>query len=123
MVEKFQYQALNLMDEVSTVEVGVDYNSSSVHLLDMSAAIYPMFEYSTKNFIMNEEFLKMVKVLSSKQLISKSKDGVKGFRFEDYLYYFYTPNKPIRKLDGRTREFEVIQEENTLLQEFLLRVL
>ena len=126
MQEKFQYQALNLMDEVCTVEVTVNYEEMVVHLFDDSAAIYPSYDYATENFIMNDEFEKMLQVLAKKYLMRRRDQLNETFCFEDFVWIFYTPQKPLRKLTGSTKCIELIHHkdsENALLQGYLNKVL
>ena len=126
MFEKFQYQALNLMDEICTVEVTVDYEKMVVHLLDSSGAIYPTYDYVSKSFVINDEFEKMLHVLSNKYLMRKRDQVNERFRFEDFKWIFYTPQKPIRKLVGSTKSIVLINQKNeasSLLQTYFEKIL
>jgi hypothetical protein len=126
MFEKFQYQALNLMDEICTVEVTVDYEKMVVHLFDFSGAIYPIYDYASQSFVINDEFEKMLHVLSNKYLMRKRDQVNERFRFEDFKWIFYTPQKPIRKLVGSTKSIVLINQKNeasSLLQTYFEKIL
>lgn len=126
MHEKFQYQALNLMDEICTVEVTVDYEKMIVHLFDSSGAIYPTYDYVSQSFVINDEFEKMLNVLANKYLMRKRNQVNERFRFEDFMWIFYTPQKPIRKLIGSTKSIVLINqknEEKSLLQAYFNKIL
>ena len=40
-------------------------------MFDSSAAIYPMYDYASKDFVINDEFEKMLNVLANKYLMRK----------------------------------------------------
>ena len=110
MEEKFQYNALNLMDERCTVEVTVNYETMCVHLFDLDGAVYPMYDFVNKTRILNDEFIKMIEVLSTKRLLREAYRGNEVFKLEQFDWFFYVKDKPILKYIGKTKEIVKLNE-------------
>ena len=88
---QFEYKALNLFDEISTVEITLDTRNSSIHLFDQDGALYPQFNFSTKQYEPNDEFWKMKDTIEKKHLTMTffmEKEG-------ETKWLFYTPEKDV----------------------------
>lgn len=88
---QFEYKALNLFDEISTVEITLDTINSSIHLFDQDGAVYPQFNFSTKQYEPNDEFWKMRETIEQKYLAMKFFKEKK----EETKWLFYTPQRDV----------------------------
>lgn len=119
---KFEYKALNLMDQVCTVEVAFDSSKHTVHVYDRDAAAYPMYDFSQKQFVASDEFITMQKVFEKKFLFEQN--GLESEK-RNYRWVFYTPKKEIlmyesEKLNGPIERISII--ESLLMQEYLEKI-
>ena len=63
---KLQYQGMNLLDQIATVEIAVDEQHHTVHLYDPQSVVWPEYRGVTSGYVLSEGFEKMLKVLQSK---------------------------------------------------------
>jgi hypothetical protein len=112
MEEKFQYNALNLMDERCIIEVTVNYETMCVHLYDIDGALYPMYDFVKKAYVLNEEFEKMIQALSTKRLIRAAYRGNEPFQIRQFNWFFYTKRKEIKVYNGATQMIEKVNENS-----------
>ncbi len=99
---ELEYKALNLMDQVCTVEVAFDPDNVTIHIFDLEQAVYPMYQFSNATFVVNDEFPKMEKLLLEKQFFT-FKNNDKENEWERTLrWIFYSPEKAIQVLIGNS---------------------
>ena len=64
----FEYKALNLMDQIETIEITLDYEHRTIHILDVNGITYPMYNSKNKEYVCSEEFLSLAKAVKEKYL-------------------------------------------------------
>lgn len=108
---ELEYRGLNIIDEISTVELAIDWENQRIHVLDTNQVVEPEYHFLTKSYQLSEGFYKMVKVLNDKQIwaIQKVEGVQKGYT--DYSWYFYGSRNCILKYENSTM-MEVIKIEN-----------
>lgn len=74
-LRELEYKGLNLIDEIGTVEIGLDIEHNKVHLYDMQQIVSLEYDFVKKNYILSEGFHKMANVLMQKQFFSE-KDSI-----------------------------------------------
>lgn len=99
---ELEYKALNLMDQVCTVEVAFDPDHATIHVFDLEHAVYPMYQFSNATFVVNDEFPKMKKLLLEKQFITLNNMGKQNEWEHTIRWIFYSPKKAIQVLIGNT---------------------
>ncbi|MBD8026796.1 aminopeptidase [Ureibacillus sp. Re31] len=108
---ELEYRGLNIIDEISTVELAIDWENQRIHVFDTNQVVEPEYHFLTKSYQLSEGFYKMVKVLNDKQIwaIQKVEGVQKGYT--DYAWYFYGSRNCILKYENSTM-MEVIKIEN-----------
>ena len=87
---QFEYKALNLFDEISTVELTLDTKNSCIHVFDRDGAVYPQYNFSLQQYEPNDEFWKMKETIEHKHLAKTFFEDI-----EERTWLFYTPKKDI----------------------------
>ena len=110
------------MDVVTTVEISIDLESNTIHLFDGDGALYPMYDYGTKSYIENDEFIRLKIILLEKQFMERNNLQDEG---KSIFWLFYTPKKKIRcfetnGLNGTGKEMNEIP--STLLEKYKVRI-
>ena len=88
---QFEYKALNLFDEISTVEVTLDTRNSCIHLFDRDGAVYSQYNFSLQQHEPNDEFWKLKETIEQKHLAIAFFEEKEG----ETKWLFYTPKKDI----------------------------
>ena len=98
---QFEYKALNIVDEISTVELTLDTTNSCIHIFDQDGAVYPHYSFSTQQYEPNDEFWKMKEIIEHKHLASTFFEEKK----EDTKWVFYTPKRDIYYITIKDEKF------------------
>ena len=98
---QFEYKALNIVDEISTVELTLDTTIGCIHIFDQDGAVYPHYNFSTKQYEPNDEFWKMKEIIEHKHLASTFFEEKK----EDTKWVFYTPKRDIYYITIKDEKF------------------
>lgn len=64
-----EYKALNLVDEVCTVEITVQEDKRMLHILDLEDAVSPSYNFVEDQFVLSDDFQKMALVLKRKNIL------------------------------------------------------
>lgn len=64
-----EYRALNLLDEVCTVEITILEDEGILHIFDKEEAIVPIYNFKKKHFELSDDFRKMANVLLGKNIL------------------------------------------------------
>ena len=107
---QFEYKALNLFDEISTVEIALDAINSCIHVFDRDGAVYPQFNYSKKQYEPNDEFWKMKETIEHKHLATTFFEEIK----EEAKWLFYTPTKDVYCFSVISNTVEKVKVENRI---------
>ena len=57
---EIQYQGMNLMDVIATVEVAIDEEQQMVHLYDPHSVVWPEYGGKDKGYVLSDGFFRMV---------------------------------------------------------------
>ncbi|HWK24343.1 MAG TPA: hypothetical protein VNS08_15050 [Ureibacillus sp.] len=96
---EFEYKGLNILDEVSTVEVAIDDNHQVIHIYDINQVVEPEFNFSTNEFQMSDGFFKMANLIYKKRF-SVSPDQTVEQWINEKVWIFYGSKKSIIKYEG-----------------------
>ena len=110
MIMQFEYKALNLLDEISTVELTLDTINGSIHVFDVDGAVYPQFNFSTKQYEPNDEFWKMKETIEQKHLAVTFFEQIK----EEVKWLFYTPTKEVYIFNVNCNKMDKVNKENSI---------
>lgn len=91
-IYQMQYNALNLLDEICTVEITVDEDNRVLHILDLDHAVSPIYYFVKKQFQLNDEFYKMADVLIKKKILflDNGPDVSQEQWLQNTTVYFYS---------------------------------
>jgi hypothetical protein len=64
----FEYKALNLMDQIETIEITLDYAHRTIHIFDLNGITYPMYSVKNGEYVCSDEFLSLAKCVKEKYL-------------------------------------------------------
>ena len=91
---ELEYRGLNILDEISTVEIAIDELNKIIHIYDTNQVVEPEYNFSTKQFQMSDGFLKMSKVLYDKKFFNTQSDTVEHW-INQTTWIFYGSRKSI----------------------------
>lgn len=95
---KIQYQGMNLLDEIHTVEIAFDTLEKQVHLYDPSAVIWPEYRGKVNGYILSDGFNLMIKVLGDKPFFSEIRKQNDSDWLERFTWFFYKKNTSVLQL-------------------------
>lgn len=129
-VLELEYRGLNLLDEISTVEIAIDSLHKEIHIYDTNQVVEPEYNFSTKAYQMSEGFFKMAKVFFDKRYIAIQSQTTTQQWIQEITWVFYGSKKSILKLEGGTiieiSKVEALNEAvklaHRLYSKYLLRV-
>ena len=107
---QFEYKALNLVEEISTVELTLDTINGSIHVFDQDGAVYPQFNFSTKQYEPNDEFWRMKETIEQKYLAATFFEQIK----EEVRWLFYTPTKEVFCFTVNYNKMNKVNKENSI---------
>lgn len=111
MIE-FEYRGLNLLDEISTVEIMIDVDSKMVHIYDQNYVVEPEFDFSTKQYRVSHSFYQMTKVLYGKKFVDFHDVSDVEQWINQFTWIFYGSRKFLLIFNGGTVS-RISVEENT----------
>lgn len=86
---QLQYQGLNLLDEVGTVEIAIDYENFIIHIYDTQQIVAPEYHFATKNYQLTDSFYKMAALIQQKKFLAISETISIEEWVEHSTWYFY----------------------------------
>lgn len=95
-LNELEYKALNLMDEVTTVEIALDEKKQTIHVCDLANAVEPEYDFVTKKYKLSEEFYKMAEVLMQKQFFERKIDQTLEQWVNFVTWNFYSSKRTIK---------------------------
>lgn len=126
-----EYRGLNLLDDISTVELAFDLSAEVIHVFDTNQVVEPEFNFTTKSYQLSDGFYKMAKVLYEKQFIAPSEEETFESWVKRKTWFFYGSKKSILKYDGtnisKVINLESVNEvqiiKNHLYKKYLSRLI
>ncbi|RUL57110.1 hypothetical protein [Lysinibacillus antri] len=107
-MEKFfemEYRGLNILDEISVVELAINLELQTIHVLDQHQVVEPEYDFSTKKFRESEGFINMTKVLYDKYFLRKNMDEDLGNWVKRMKWIFYGSKQWIFQMEnGNVKE-------------------
>lgn len=98
---ELEYRGLNIMDEISTVEIALDDLHNTIHIYDTNEVVEPEFNFAAKRYEMSNGFFKMARVLYEKRFFKTTSDSVDHW-ITEREWIFYGSKKSIVKYGGNT---------------------
>lgn len=91
---ELQYQGLNLVDEVGTVEVAIDLVKQVIHVYDTQQIVAPEYDFKIKNYVLTDSFYKMASIIKEKNFLKQQEELSTMDWVEKITWVFYsiTPN-------------------------------
>lgn len=96
---ELEYRGLNIMDEISTVEIAIDSLGKTIHVFDTKQVVEPEFNFSEKSFQMSEGFHKMAEVLYGKGFQDSGDQTIEEWK-KSVAWIFYGSRKSILKAEN-----------------------
>ncbi|MFC7684568.1 aminopeptidase [Ureibacillus sp. GCM10028918] len=129
-VFEFEYRGLNIIDEISTVEVALDPVHNAFHIYDTNDVVEPEYSFSLKKYVMSDGFYRMANVLYEKQFFESASQTVEQW-ISEKTWLFYGSKKSIIKYYGvdiiEISKEECIDEDlneiHHLYNKYVMRVL
>lgn len=91
---ELEYRGLNLLDEISIVEVAIDKFHKVIHIYDTNHVVEPEFNFSISKYQMSAGFYKMAKILFNKQFF-ESQIQTEQQWINEITWVFYGSKKSI----------------------------
>lgn len=92
-----EYKALNLLDEVCSVEIAIMEDKRELHILDIHKAVSPVYHFGRQAYEFTDDFYRMIQVLMSKKILFSN--NCKEMDEEQWLHqntiYFYSENSNV----------------------------
>ena len=89
---QMEYRALNLLDEVCTVEITILEDEGILHIFDKEEAIVPIYNFTENQYELSEDFYKMANVLLGKKILMPK--DISNLSVDDWInrltVYFYS---------------------------------
>lgn len=124
---EFEYKGLNILDEISTVEVAIDSLHRTVHIYDTNQVVEPEFNFSTRKYQMSNGFFKMAKVLYDKRFFDTTSQTIEQW-VNEWIWLFYGSKRSILSYDGVDvieipKEVSENNNNHHLYKKYILRLL
>ncbi|MER1986037.1 MAG: aminopeptidase [Solibacillus sp.] len=103
---QIQYQGLNLLDEVGTVEIAIDYELGIVHVYDTQQIVAPEYDFQMKNYRLTDSFYKMAAIIRQKNFLSRAEQATLEQWVEKSTWYFYGITPVIKRYAKSTMTTE-----------------
>ncbi len=121
-----EYRGLNLLDEISTVELAIDEEKQTIHIFDVGQVVSPIFNFDVSAYELSDGFYKMADVLRHKKILTKQQTG-SDLTLSEWLImnnaYFYIPQKRIKKyVNGSIIEIVDRAKEPWLFDDYVQRL-
>lgn len=116
-----EYKALNLLDEVCSVELAIMDDKKELHILDCHKAISPIYNFSVGKYKLNDDFYQMVRVLMKKKILFSNNCGemsIDDWLDRNTIFIYSDPSKVFKNKNSKLDVIELKQnsyEENLYL--------
>jgi hypothetical protein len=125
-IYQMEYRGLNLLDEISTVELAIDEEKQTIHIFDVGQVVSPIFNFDVSAYELSDGFYKMADVLRHKKILTKQQTG-SDLTLSEWLImnnaYFYIPQKRIKKyVNGSIIEIVDRAKESWLFDDYVQRL-
>ena len=125
-IYQMEYRGLNLLDEISTVELAIDEEKQTIHIFDVGQVVSPIFNFDVSAYELSDGFYKMADVLRHKKILTNQQAG-SDLTLSEWLImnnaYFYIPQKRIKKyVNGSIIEIIDRAKDPWLFDEYVQRV-
>lgn len=97
---EFEYRGLNLLDEISTVEISIDKKARIIHIFDQNNVVEPEFYFSTKEYKLTDSFYQMAQILLNKKFILLYEITDLHEWINQFKWIFYGSRKVVLIYDG-----------------------
>lgn len=87
---ELQYQGLNLVDEVGTVEVAIDPEKQVIHVYDTQQIVAPEYDFKIKNYVLTDSFFKMASIIKQKNFLEQQEGLLTMEWVEKVTWIFYS---------------------------------
>lgn len=119
-IVELEYRGLNLLDEISTVEIAINLENHVIHIFDQNQVVEPEYNFSSKKYQLSEGFYKMTKVLYDKQFLGVNKSLTIDQSINQMTWIFYGSKKSILKYEAaeilEVFKLDVLDEETIRVQ-------
>ena len=95
-LNELEYKALNVMDEICTVEVAFEPQYNTIHIFDTAQAVEPEYNFVTKQFVLSDAFWPMAEKLATKGFISKNEGESITEWVNRLTWHFYSSKQTIK---------------------------
>lgn len=110
-LNELQYQGLNLLDEVGTVEIALDSQNQMIHVYDTQQIVAPEYNYATKNYVLTDSFYKMAMIIKQKKFLEQHEEMTVDEWVEKIRWIFYSITPVIKLYDqGKMSTINVEKE-------------
>ncbi|MGN7114870.1 hypothetical protein [Lysinibacillus odysseyi] len=101
-LSEMEYKGLNLMDEISTVEIALDEEKSIIHIFDTNYVIEPIFDFVSREYVLSEGFYQFAEVLKSKYFFVEKRQMPIHDWIGSFTWQFYGSNQTVKSYrDGK----------------------
>ena len=124
-IYQMEYRGLNLLDEISSVELAIDEQGQTIHIFDAGQVVSPIFNFDVSAYELSDGFYKMADILRHKRILTNQLPGSE-LTLSDWLItnnaYFYIPQKRIKKYSqGSIVEIVDRTKEQSLFDDYVQR--
>jgi len=125
-IYQMEYRGLNLLDEISSVELAIDEQGQTIHIFDAGQVVSPIFNFDVSAYELSEGFYKMADILRHKRILTNYQQG-SDWTLSEWLItnnvYFYVPKQRIKKyVQGSIIEIVDRAKEQFLFEEYVQRI-
>ena len=119
---KLQYQGMNLLDQIATVEIAVDEYHNTIHLYDPESVVWPEYRGVTSGYVLSDGFEKMLKVLESKPFFVNWQQQNESNGLCGISWIFYKQQSHILKSNNEIVNIMLDYKNQYLNVEFLEKI-
>lgn len=128
---EMEYRGLNIFDEISVVELAINLDLQTIHVLDQHQVVEPEYDFSTKKFRESEGFINMTKVLHDKYFLRKNMDEdleawVKRMKWVFYgskQWIFQMDNGDVKEVMKKTDIHQQVINNHDFYRKYMERIL
>jgi len=125
-IYQMEYRGLNLLDEISSVELAIDEQGQTIHIFDAGQVVSPIFNFDVSAYELSEGFYKMADILRHKRILTNYQQG-SDWTLSEWLntnnVYFYVPKQRIKKyVQGSIIEIVDRTKEQFLFEQYVQRI-
>lgn len=105
---QLQYQGLNLLDEVGTVQITIDYEASIIHIYDTQQIVAPEYDFIVKNYTLTSSFYQMAAAIRQKNFLQIDEHLSLEQWVDNSTWYFYGITHFVKRYANGTMATEQI---------------